>query len=127
MKKLLMTVLVMAALAVTASVSHAATWNVGDRVLVNWTGDDYWYPATIVTIDGSKYYVIYCDEDREWVTASRIAALDIQVGDRIECNWQNKGYYYEGKITVKKGDMIHISYDDGDQEDTTIEYIRILR
>lgn len=129
MKRFAGALVLVLALSVSAAAAPAAStaYKAGDRVMVNWTGDNYWYPATIVTISGGKYYVIYCDTDRETVTADRIAPLDVQVGDVLECNWQNGGVYYEGKVTVKSGDMIHISYNDGDQEDTTIEYIRVLQ
>jgi len=42
------------------------------------------------------------------------------VGTRLQCNFKNAGKYYPGKITSIKGEAVHISYDDGDQEDITI-------
>jgi len=38
-----------------------------------------------------------------------------------------EGTYYWGKITERNGDDIHISYDDGGEEDTTIDVVRVVR
>ena len=58
----------------------------------------------------------------------RLAAdANLKVGDRVSANWKKGGQYYNGKITSRDGDKIHISYDDGDQEDTTISVVRVQR
>ena len=48
------------------------------------------------------------------------------VGSRVSCNWKGGGIYYNGKITRKTGSSIHVSYDDGDQEDTTTSKCRLV-
>ena len=48
------------------------------------------------------------------------------VGSRVSCDWKSGGVFYNGTIT-KNGDQVHISYDDGDQEDTVISKCRLGR
>ncbi len=102
-------------------------WQVGDRALVHWSKNEFWYPATVQKKDGDKYFIVFDDGDEEWTTADRMTAEDLRVGDRVFGNWKKGGTYYPGKITKREGHNIHISYDDGDQEDTTIGVVRVLR
>lgn len=55
-----------------------------------------------------------------FVFTFQISAADFKIGDRVQCNWKGGGTFYNGKITSLKGNKAHISYDDGDQEDTTL-------
>ena len=103
----------------------AADWYVGDRVMVNWTADDDWYPATVVAVEGARYTVVYDDYDRETVTADRIRVEDLAVGARIFCNWLGGGVYYPGAIADRVGDAIVVHYDDGDVEATTLACVRV--
>jgi hypothetical protein len=109
------------------AVSPPATtvWKIGDRALINWTRDIYWYPGTIADKKESLYLINYDDGDKEWVDATRIRAEDLKPGDRVYGNWKNRGLYYPGTITRRTGLSIHINYDDGGQEDTTISFIRV--
>lgn len=100
-------------------------WGIGDQVLVNWSGDDYWYPATIVDEEGGEFFVIFDDGDREWVLPDDIAPDDLAEGDRIQGNWQGGGVYYPGYIAERRGNAVLIEYDDGDVEATTIGFLRV--
>lgn len=102
-------------------------WQIGDRVLANWKHDIYWYPATIRKIDGERIYVKFDDGDKEWTTAENLLEIDVEVGDRVHCRWQNGRRYYSGLVTSKEGETIYIHYDDGDKEETTINKIRVTR
>jgi len=77
--------------------------------------------------DGSRYYILFDDGDKQWTAAERITTDDIKVGSKVFTNWKKKGRYYSGRVTQRKGDRIHIRYDDGDKETTTISVVRILR
>lgn len=47
------------------------------------------------------------------------------VGRRVSCNFQRAGTYYPGRIgQVRPGGAIHIEYDDGDREWTTMSACR---
>ncbi|HOD14471.1 MAG TPA: hypothetical protein PK307_02550 [Spirochaetota bacterium] len=101
----------------------AFAWKAGDRILGQWS-DGYWYPAKIASQAGATFKVMFDDGDVADLTADKIRKVDWKVGTAVECNWKNGGAYYPGKITVIKGEMIHISYNDGDQEDATISRCR---
>jgi len=102
-------------------------WKVGEKLLVNWSHDKYWYPATIKKKDGQRYFVVFDDGDKEWTVPSHMIEEDIRVGDRVFGNWKKRKRYYPGRVTRRDGNKIHISYDDGDQENTTISFVRVLR
>lgn len=90
------------------------------RVLGQW-GDGLWYPATITGKVGSQTSVAFDDGDKATLSASRIRPIDWAVGTKVQCNWLGRGRYYSGTITAMSSSAaVHINYDDGDQEDTTI-------
>jgi hypothetical protein len=92
------------------------TWNIGGTLIVNWSKDKYWYPATVKKKDGERYFVVFDDGDEEWTTVNRMAVEDMREGDMVFGNWQKRGKYYPGRITHRVGREIHIKYDDGDEE-----------
>lgn len=102
-------------------------WKVGDRVLADWSNDAYWYPATVREVSGDRIYVRFDDGDKEWTTNERLMAIDIEPGDRVYCRWQDGRYYYPGRVTQMNSEKIHVQYDDGDKEWTTIGCVRVTR
>lgn len=42
--------------------------------------------------------------------------MDFRVGDKVQANWQAKGYWYTGKVTDIMKDRVLVHYDDGDIE-----------
>jgi uncharacterized protein (DUF427 family) len=103
----------------------AEDWEVGDHVMVNWTGDDFWYPGTVVAVENGEYFVVFDDFDREWVPAGRIRPENLSVGDKVFCNWMGGGIYYPGEIASRRGNAIIVHYEDGDVEATTIAGVRV--
>jgi hypothetical protein len=102
-------------------------WKVGDRVLADWTHDEYWYPATIRSIEGERVYIYFDDGAKEWSTSERLLPIDIELGDYVYCRWKGGPYYYPGRIARMQGEKIYVQYDDGDKEWTTISYVRVTR
>jgi len=100
---------------------------VNDRVLANWTQDEFWYPATITEVEGERFYVEFDDGDKEWITSDRLMSINIEVGARVYAKWQAGEEYYPGKVTEKNGEDIYVVYDDGDEEWTMISYVRVTR
>jgi len=98
-------------------------WMEGNRCLGLWS-DGYWYPATVVKAEAGVYFVAFDDGDSASVNESGIRAIDWRIGTYIQCNWKRKGAYYPGRITAMIGESIHVSYDDGDEEDTSIGMCR---
>ncbi len=107
--------------------NSSGSWKIDQKPLVNWSRDAYWYPATIIKKEGNRYFVLFDDGDKEWTDHSRMTPDDIAVGDRVFGNWKGKGKYYPGKIATRNGTTIHIKYDDGDQETTTISFVRVKK
>lgn len=95
----------------------------GKRILGQWS-DGRWYPATVTGQTGNQFSVAFDDGDKADLPAARMRAIDWTVGTRVQCNWKSRGRYYSGTITTNSGLAVHISYDDGDQEDTTVSKCR---
>lgn len=107
------------ALVMILTVTAVWAWTNGDRCLGQWS-DGYWYPATVVEAGEDAYSVAFDDGDSATLSDSQIRSIDWNVGTAVECNWKGGGSYYPGSITRKSGDAIHVSYEDGDEEDTSI-------
>lgn len=104
-------------------VTAAFAWNVGDRILGQWT-DGLWYPAKVAGVQDGKFAVTFDDGDVGVLASAQIKRIDWRVGTKVQCNFRNAGLYYPGTITQMRGEVIHISYDDGDQEGATISRCR---
>jgi hypothetical protein len=96
----------------------------GDRVLACWF-DLHWYPGVVLGVDGKRVHVLFDDGDQALLTPDKVRPLDIKVGDRVFCRFKGGPAYYPGEVTRKKGEVIHIQYDDGDEETTSIRLVRI--
>ena len=105
--------------------AQARKWKAGDRALVNWSQDEFWYPATITRISRSRYYIVFDDGDEEWTTRSRIAPLKLRIGRRVFADRKHEGDYYPGRIIAERKNTITILYDDGVRETTTIAGVRV--
>jgi len=46
-------------------------WPVGSRVFANWSHNEYWYPATILSFEGDQVFVRFDDENKEWMAGRR--------------------------------------------------------
>jgi hypothetical protein len=99
-------------------------WGLGDRCLGQWS-DGYWYPATIVSAEEDVYNVAFDDGDS---AVFQIRRLDQLTGE-LDLQSNATGRVEEAIIRQnykKSGDSIHVSYDDGDEEDTTIGKCRSI-
>jgi hypothetical protein len=87
--------------------------------------DAYTYPAEILSMDNDKIMVQFLDGPERMLTPELIKFFDLRVGGAVECRWKGGRAYYSGKITEIDGDRVHIAYDDGDKEWTTVRLIRL--
>ena len=99
---------------------------VGDRVLAVWAADGMWYPGRIDDISGREVRVTFDDGDIAVMDAADVRAVDWVVGSRLQCNWQNRGPYYWGKVVSMEGERLTFKYDDGHVEDMTISRCRSM-
>ena len=97
---------------------------VGRRIFGRWAADGFWYSGTIKQVKEDKYLVHWEDDTENWLDEGEVTIYQPLVGDRVEGDWLGKGYYYKGRVTSRRGEKVHILYDDGDQEDTTISRLR---
>ena len=112
---LLITVAVLSILASSVS-SHA--YSVGDWVLGNYQGANYWFAGVISDVNKTGVSIRYDDGDLETVTLDRVRPYDWTVGSMVECNFKSSGRWYAGKITGLSGGNLAIAYDGGDKEQT---------
>jgi hypothetical protein len=105
---------------------YSGKWNAGDVALVKWSGDAYWYPASIDAVKDDMYFVRYLDGDSEWRLEKYIRQEALKEGDVVFGNFKGKGKYYRGRIAGRDGDNIFIKYDDGDEEHTVIGRVRVI-
>jgi hypothetical protein len=110
------------------AMDDSSDWKKDERALAQWN-DQYWYLVTVREADSQqhRYSVEFGDGSTAWIVASQMLPDDIKVGDRISANRNREGTYYWGEITKRNGDDIHVSYDDGAEEDTTIDVVRVVR
>lgn len=100
----------------------------GDRVLAKWPQEEqWWYPGVVTDSDGASVEVTFDDGDRSRVSVEDVRPLMVRVGSRVYCRWKGGDSYYAGKVSQAQGAAIHIDYDDGDQEMTSISLIRVNR
>ncbi|HYV35789.1 MAG TPA: hypothetical protein VE988_08810 [Gemmataceae bacterium] len=104
--------------------SEQINFSAGDRVLGCWL-DAHWYPGVVLSVDGKRLHVLFDDGDQGLLTPDKVRDLDIKVGDRVHCRYKGGATYHPGDITSKQGEVIHIQYDDGSEETTSIRLVRI--
>ena len=101
-------------------------FNVGSRVLAMWPVEvEWWYPGVVCGLAGAEFEIQFDDGDRTVVTQGELLPLAIGVGTRVWGRYQGGRFYYPGKVSEQRGEAIHIEYDDGDQEWTTVTMVRI--
>jgi hypothetical protein len=101
-------------------------WTAGDRIFACWH-DLFWYPGVVLAVNGEQYHVLHDDGKQDVVTADRLRAVEIDAGERVFCRWKGGPEFFPGEITERQGELIHVQYDDGDEEATSIRLVRLQR
>ncbi|MBI3822411.1 MAG: hypothetical protein HY289_06995 [Planctomycetes bacterium] len=97
----------------------------GDRVLAL-DCDECVYPAEIVTIeDDHRIVVQYLDGPERMLTPELIRRFDVKAGMKVECRFSGGPNFFPGTLNKVDGERIHVKYDDGDDEWTSIRLFRI--
>ncbi len=104
----------------------ARPWEIGAHVLVCWH-DLYWYPGAVLRVKGDQYHVFFDDGNQVVTTADRLRPLEVGEGDRVWCRWKAGPSYHAGEIAEKRGEVIRVRYDDGDEETTLLRLVRLDR
>jgi hypothetical protein len=96
----------------------------GDRVL-GALPDGYLYPADLLISDSDRVVLQFLNGIQGAVTPELVSALSVETGMRVEGRWRGGQEYFPGEIDRLKGERLHVRYDDGDEEWTTVRLIRI--
>lgn len=124
MKRLMMFLGTLAFLMTFSAMAFA--FSKGDRVLVLWE-DAYWYPGTVVAVEGNVLTVDFDDGDKATADSERVNKLDWQAGDVVECRWPYNNKNYKGRFTKVQGENVRIVFDDGDKAELTVSVCRQSR
>lgn len=106
--------------------SLAFAYDKGDRVLALWE-DAYWYPGTVIAVDGNVLTIEFDDGDKATVDSERVDKLDWQAGDIVECRWPYNNKNYPGRFTKVSGENVRIVFDDGDKAELSVRVCRQSR
>ena len=98
----------------------------GDRALAQWF-DGFWYPGIINGIEGKRVHILFDDNDQAHLTWDKIGKLEFNVGDRVLARWQGGPFYFPAEITKTQGERIHLHYEDGREEWSSIRLVRVER
>src|ERR1051325_1968423 len=102
-------------------------WQVGDAVLAPRSGESYYYPGRIHALDKNRCQIAFDDGQSDWVLITEMMPLQLKKGTRVSGRLQAGGTYYPGVIDRLEGDKLHIRYDQGEEEWTTVSLIRLER
>jgi hypothetical protein len=96
----------------------------GDRIFACWF-DGHWYPGVVLALDGKRVHILFDDGDQAQLTPDKVRPLEIKVGDHVFCRFKGGPAYYPGEVTKKRGEVLHIHYDDGEDETTSVRLVRL--
>lgn len=103
-----------------------AYWNEGNRAFAFWDDDEYFYPATIVSIDGDDVFIRFDTGEEEWTTADYLEEFTVEVDDQVECQSSQDDLYYDVVVLSVDNERVEVEYDDEATEWTSMVKIRFM-
>ncbi len=101
-------------------------WTIGSRAFAYWDEDEYFYPATIVTIDGDDIFVRFDTGEEEWTDAEYLEEFIVEVDDEVECKSTQDNLYYDVTILDIDGDRVEVGYEDDTTEWSSLSRLRFF-
>ena len=101
-------------------------WKEGERAFAFWDEDEYFYPATIVSIDGEDIYIHFDNGEEEWTEANYLEGYAVNINDQIECQSLRDDLYYDVVVKNVDGERVEVEYDDETTEWTTLDRLRFF-
>ena len=98
---------------------------IGDRVWAPWSKDKL-FAGFVERLNDEEVLVHYDDGCQGWVLRRQVHPLFLTVGLRVLGRWQMGWTFYPGAVTLVDGNRIHIQYDDGDREWTTVAALAMV-
>jgi len=101
-------------------------WTEGNRAFAFWDEDEYFYPATIVTIDGEDIFVRFDTGEEEWTTSEYLEEFLVEVDDEIECKSARDNLYYDVVVINLDGERVEVEYEDETTEWSALSRLRFF-
>jgi len=100
-------------------------WTEGDRAFAFWDEDEYFYPATIITIEEEDIFIRFDSGEEEWTSANYLEEFRVEVDDQVECKAPDDVYYDVTVLSVD-GDRVEVEYDNETTEWSTLSRLRFF-
>ena len=101
-------------------------WSEGDRVYAYWDEDEYFYPATVVTIEGDDIYIRFDTGEEEWTSADYLEEFAAEEGELVECKSTKDDLYYDATVIEVDGDRVQLEFEDETTEWSTLSRLRFF-
>lgn len=101
-------------------------WNEGDRAFAYWDEDEYFYPATVLKIDGDDIYIRFDTGEEEWTSSDYLEEYIVEVDEDIECKSAKDDKYYDVIVLDVDGDRVQVEFEDETTEWTTLSRLRFF-
>jgi hypothetical protein len=101
-------------------------WSVGDRVLAPWE-PEYLYAGTVSQIQDEDVHIDFDDGDSGWVPLSELCPLQFEVDQPVLCRKEMGALFYPATVADMSGETVHVTFDDGGDEWTTVAALRVPR
>lgn len=99
-------------------------WNEGDRAFAYWDADEYFYPATIIKIEGDDIYIRFDTGEEEWTDSDFLEVFEVEADEQVECKSAKDDQYYDVVVLDVDGDRVEVEYEDETTEWTTLSRLR---
>ena len=101
-------------------------WTEGNRAFAFWDEDEYFYPATVITIEGDDIFVRFDSGEEEWTNADYLEEFLVDVDDEVECKSVQDDLYYNVLVLSVDGERVEVEYEDESTEWTTLSRLRFF-
>ena len=101
-------------------------WNEGNRAFAFFDEDEYFYPATIINIDGDDIFIRFDTGEEEWTNAEYLEEFIVEVDDEVECKSTQDNLYYDVTVLDVDGDRVEVGYEDETSEWSTLSRLRFF-
>jgi len=101
-------------------------WTEGNRAFAFWDEDEYFYPATVVTIEEDDIFVRFDTGEEEWTNADYLEEFLVDVDDEVECRSAQDDLYYNVLVLSVDGERVEVEYEDESTEWTTLSRLRFF-
>jgi hypothetical protein len=100
-------------------------WTEGNRAFAYWDEDEYFYPATILTIEGDDIFIRFDSGEEEWTAADYLEEFLVEVDDQVE-NKAKDDLYYDVNVLNVDGERVEVEYEDEATEWSTLSRLRFF-